>query len=864
MASIGNKIGARDMVMSILSRKPGEMMPPEEALLGMLTIINWGKETQRACDRARNTAGKSAEQIKEERGVAGRMVAMHSQIAASVAGGVSEFGRGLAVARQAASLGGIQQGLGKFADDLNALVDEFNGENDIEFLLERYTALPKSSRIEFSAKSITARSLDVIVEVWINSLLNSPVTHAVNVGSQSVFMGMNLVETQLAGVIGAVRTRTPGLSRFKGGPTDRVMMSDAWAEAQGMTLAMKDALVLAARVAVTEEPGDLASKLDLRRRIAIGDTGNIVEIMEQFSKGNIVPAFINSVGVYARLGSRALITEDEFFKVLARRGYLYKMANKEAADVYNAARNTGADKAAARKQASLAYAQFLEKPPPSAVEAAGEHAKKLTFQQDLQGYAGQMQGTFSHPLMKFILPFYRTPMNIFKEAFDRTLPFTAIRAGLKGSGAELDQALAKLAVGWGTALTMTQVVGGMYDEDFFCTGAGPQDANGRRALRNAKIAPYSCSIRQDDGSYANFTFSRFDPMSMILAMASDYTYFVQNATDMNQIEAATTALVLAFSDYAMELPLLQGVQEFTEIFGGQYGSTDAKLERMGELLGQKVGDAAFSMVPPGVNTLIGVPSRNSFLATMERISGLEDGQLRSKYGSEGPAAPVRGLPPGDDPLFGVPITELPSFFRGWYLSYVDAKGRTPGFSHEIPADRNDWNEVRYQSGGRDWEYISPIRINNYKFRAVDKEFIRLADVGSGTPSPFPKRINGARLNYEETLEWKRLTNELDIEGNEPLNADGSDNKDWQGRNTLMQRLKAQLTDEAYLAMDDDDKANQMKFLVNQYRGMARRALLMSSQSLQERTGQISADPVQPAPDFVLNPMEVDLPVWVGN
>jgi hypothetical protein len=330
---------------------------------------------------------------------------------------------------------------------------------------------------------------------------------------------------------------------------------------------------------------------------------------------------------------------------------------------------------------------------------------------------------------------------------------------------------------------------------------------------------------------------------MILAMAADYTYFVQNATDMGQIEAATTALVLAFSDYALELPLLQGVQEFTEIFGGQYGSVEQKIERMGELIGQKAGEAAFSMVPPGINTLIGVPSRSSFLAAMERISGLEDGNLRSVSGSEGPAAPVRGLPPGDDPLFGIPITELPGFFRGFYLSYVDAKGKTPGFSHEIPADRNDWNEVRYQSGGRGWEYISPIRINNYNFRAVDKEFIRLADARVGSISPFPRRINGARLNYEETLEWKRLTNELDVEGNEPLNVDGSENKDWKGQFTLMQILKDQLSDEGYLAMDDDAKINQMKMLVNQHRSMARRALLDSSQSLQERTGQISADPV---------------------
>lgn len=827
MEAVAEKIGARDLVIRFLARKPGEMVPPEQALLGILSIVNWGKETQRAVDRARNTAGKSPEEITRERGIALRMLAMESQLAASVAGVASEYGRGMAVLRHASKLGPMSRmskPIARFAEELDQIVGEFDDEKSIEFLLERYTALPKSSRIDFARKTIGRRTLDAIVEVWINSLLNSPVTHAVNIGSQGVFMGMNLAETQLAGVIGAVRTAIPGGSRLGAGAHDRVMMDEAWAEARGMSLAMLDAALLAGRVLVTETPEDLVSKIDVSNRRAIGNTGNVVEIGKQMANGNLIPAFVNILGVYARLGGRALLTEDEFFKVLGRRGKLYALAQNEAGTVFRLAREKGADRDTARQEASLAFVNFLEKPSPAALEEARDHARALTFQSELQGFAGAGQVIFSHPFMKFILPFYRTPMNIFKEGFDRTLPFGVLRAIKTGSGKDVDRALAKLAMGWGTALSMTHIVSGMYDENFFCTGAGPQDPNGRRQMRDMGIEPYSCSIKQEDGTYKNFTFSRFDPLSMTLAMASDYVHFVQNAQDMSQIEAATKALVLAVSEYGLELPMLQGLKDISEIVGGSYGSTESKVDRMSELFGEKAGQVAFSLVPPNP---WGVPSRNSFLATMERLNGMDEGSLRDGVvTAAGPAAAVKGLPPGE--FMGTPITELPSFIRGFYSAHVEAMGKTPGLSAELPAQRNMWNEVVYHSQGMGWEWASPVRIKSYDFEPLDRELMRLADKGIGTISQFPHMIDGVRLNYEERLEWIRLANETDLRGR----AYGEDGHD--ASLTMLTRMRHKITTDEYKELDDDDKLRELKLIVGGHRDRARRHMTRTHIDLRSR------------------------------
>ena len=62
----------------------------------------------------------------------------------------------------------------------------------------------------FLQKGLAAKSMDVITEVWINSILTSPVTHMVNIAGNASFMGLRNLETYVAAGFGAARSAVTG------------------------------------------------------------------------------------------------------------------------------------------------------------------------------------------------------------------------------------------------------------------------------------------------------------------------------------------------------------------------------------------------------------------------------------------------------------------------------------------------------------------------------------------------------------------------------------------------------------------------------------------------------------------------------
>ena len=86
----------------------------------------------------------------------------------------------------------------------------------------------------------------------------------------------------------------------------------------------------------------------------------------------------------------------------------------------------------------------------------------------------------NHPLVKMFVPFFRTPVNLFTEVFDRTLPFKVIKKFHTGTGREKDEALAKLIMGWGIGFAWWKLVAGEGDDAFFCTGSGPSQPQAKK------------------------------------------------------------------------------------------------------------------------------------------------------------------------------------------------------------------------------------------------------------------------------------------------------------------------------------------------------------------------------------------------
>ena len=129
---------------------------------------------------------------------------------------------------------------------------------------------------------------------------------------------------------------------------------------------------------------------------------------------------------------------------------------------------------------------------------------------------------------------------------------------------------------------------GEYGDNIIINGSGPSDPKARKFVEQP---PYSIGFKQEDGSYRYITFSRFDPLSGVLAMASDYAYYAQNSgdADMVSLENLFTSGVLAVAEYAMNMPFLQGVSELHNASFNPQGTSEKFFERMQQYFGQKIG-----------------------------------------------------------------------------------------------------------------------------------------------------------------------------------------------------------------------------------------------------------------------------------
>ena len=737
-----------------------------------------------------------------------QLMNLEAQIAANVSGATSEAGRALYTARQ------LQQaGMPNAKNRIDQLYG-LESAQDIEHLLQLYKAIPNpGGRVQFLKNGMN-KTVDVMMEIWINSILSSPVTHMVNIAGNTSFAMLNVLETGMASIIGK------GRGALTGNKKDRVRAAEMVGQLEGMKDGFFDAFLVAGKVFVTETPTDAASKIDIRNRRAIGTTGDPREIITQFRKGNVGAGFTNTLGSFLRLSSRSLLAEDELFKGVAYRTHLNRMASLEGSKTYDSAIAKGKTKEEALAEAAEAKAKILLEPPTGLVTDAKQAAREMTFQGDLPGFWGDAQYLFSHPLMKVFVPFYKTPANIMREAFIRTpIPlFTGIvfensvTKALKAGGREADMALGKITTGSMMMGFMGYLSMGMVGQegDIVVVGSGPTDPDARRSFANQNLQPYSINIRDYDengnplSTYTSITYSRFDPVSGVLAIAADFAYYSQYEDDPDILEGLATAATLAVSEYAMQQPMLQGVAEIG--FAASQSDPKLRAEMMTELFTEKLTGVALSALP----------SVSSFGAAAERVMD--------------PTRRTTELPPGKIPFTDTDITDSPAWARGFYSALQKARERNPFFSQDLPPKLNDWGEEMKSGTGSGWEFINPVRIQQTKYAEVDAE---LQNLGGGIART-PRKISGVRLNSTQIRRWKELFRDMDAYGNLPGDAS------YDSSATILNELGEYIFMDEYAndiegnPRDKDDKLRLITTKIGNRRSDAKKQLYQEYPELKEK------------------------------
>lgn len=392
-----------------------------------------------------------------------------------------------------------------------------------EKLIEALANMKTPDEFVAAAKTLAdPTKWDMFVEYWINGLLSGPATHATNILSNIATIAWAIPERGLAAMF-----------------TSQVRPSEPLAMLGGILEAQGDAWRLAWLAFKTESSQLGEGKMESMKRAITADALELTGVPGRA---------VDFLGSMIRLPGRTLLAADDYFKSIAFRAELRALAKREA---FKSITESGLTGASAKARMRDIEQRILTSPPEAIEDMAKEFAAYVTFTRDL-GEAGQkVQALAGTPVGRIVLPFVRTPANIFKYAGERTpLAFAsrAVRDEIEAGGTRRALALAKISLG---AMTMSYI--GMLAAEGMVTGGGPKDKALRQALLLTGWQPYSFKIGDTYYSYA-----RIEPLGSLFGLAADAADLLGQLPekDADQLGAA---LVVAVSRNVANKTFIKGV-----------------------------------------------------------------------------------------------------------------------------------------------------------------------------------------------------------------------------------------------------------------------------------------------------------------
>jgi len=473
----------------LLRRPVGQAMNAEQAHAMASLLAKSGDEVVKLARKAQG--GTDADKAAFM-----QAAVRHAAIQEQVEGARAEAGRALSAMRMTASSKDVTGRIHK------AIIENAGGSDRVEDvaqqILDVANATGDPGKMGKTLRDALKPKLgDKLSEVYINSLLSGPQTHAANFVSNSLTAALQIPEHATASALGAVR-----------GGADRVMPGELQARVFGMLQGTREGFRAFARTMKTGYVADHATKVEAAEQHAISGV-----------KGSIV-----------RTPTRALSAADELFKGIARRMEINGLAVRQA-------KGEGLKGQAFKDR----VADLSSNPSADVEEQARKYARYVTFQTPL-GPVGQAVSRVSQwqpmnvPVGKFIVPFVRTPANLIKFAAERSpvAPLLADwRKDIMAGGARRDLAISKAMLGSGAGMLFYQ-----WAKEGKITGGGPADDNARQLMQADGWQPYSIKVGDKWVSYA-----RMDPLSTTLGVAADIATKGDEMTEGQRQHAA--ALVAA-------------------------------------------------------------------------------------------------------------------------------------------------------------------------------------------------------------------------------------------------------------------------------------------------------------------------------
>jgi hypothetical protein len=368
------------------------------------------------------------------------------------------------------------------------------------------------------ADAVGRSKMDMVNSFRISMLLSGPKTMMINAINNAITMFQVPVEHFWAGV------------RFR----DKALRDFSRDEFSGIMQSVGEAFEMA-RVTWRKQQ----NTLDPVHRVEEGTTDAIGGLKGMV--GNVGTTILSLPG-------RALMTTDEFFKQLGYRGHIRGQIMRQARE---SAEGRGLN------PSSREYREFVTDELATGMKDAFtdigsarnpfalEHARYITFQNQLGDHTvgGLVKESVNrHPSLRLVMPFVRTPINLFRFAWQRT-PYLGrfqhqMREDLAAGGTRAAVAKARLEVGWvvwGSAAMLM-----MGDR---MTGGGPNQPQLRRQWLDAGYQPYSFRFPNGD----QLSYRRIEPLMSVFGIVADA---VEASTelgeeDMTQVAYAAVAGIMS-------------------------------------------------------------------------------------------------------------------------------------------------------------------------------------------------------------------------------------------------------------------------------------------------------------------------------
>lgn len=464
--------------VDLLKRTRGQAYNVEEMLSARDILVTSANRVADAMERA--TISGREQDLAE----AARLALRHRMIQEQVHGAIAEAGRTLQI-------------LTTKAQDLAAadrrIIDALGGDKRVQQMAEHILRLDQKNRANYLAGATNPRLSDKLYWLYINGLLGGLKTHVANVTGNFMSTALDVGETFMAGNI-------PG----KGG----VVRGEAAAKAATFFTAQKEALEGLIKSGLQGADAQYALK--------------VAEAVQP-EPFNVFHGIAGSV-----FPTRWLTAEDAYFRILNYRMKLAALSVREAKSM-----------GLRGQQLRDMIQQLRDSPTPEMIESASAHADYQTFVKDL-GAAGRAYTNLIKkiPGGRWVSPFNRTPINLFKYAGERSplaVLSPSVRAAIEGkNGMEAQQmAVARFLMGSAVA---TWVAAKVIDGDI--TGSGPADPAANRVWRHDH-QPNSVRIGGQWISYA-----RVEPVATIFGTIGDMIQGWQDAEASDKsMEDQATAFV---------------------------------------------------------------------------------------------------------------------------------------------------------------------------------------------------------------------------------------------------------------------------------------------------------------------------------